>query len=120
MPRHTIRSRQSRTTNPTGKRARHARQPPAPQPDLQFPNGFVNPSTASGNETERQADWECPGYASMHAQAVASEEAQNALEQAEAEAFSNSESEGDSVCCSTLGAWFESDDDANDQEESKE
>ena len=47
--------------------------------------------------------------ASAHAQAVASEETQNALDRAEEEAFSNSESEADSACSSIFGAWSDSD-----------
>ena len=111
MPRRTKRSRQSRTANPTGKRARYTSPPtpqpdsaPAPQPDsapaplhppelLQPPTAFENPSAATSNEVEGQADLE--GDASVHAQAVASEEAQNALDQAEEEAFSVSDSDSE-------------------------
>ena len=51
--------------------------------------------------------------ASAHAQAVASEKTQNALDRAEEEAFSNSESEADSACSSILVAWSDSDGDAS-------
>ena len=94
------RSRQRRTANSAGKRARHA----SLQPTLQLPIGFENPSTSC--ETERQANLE--GDSSVHARAVASE-VQTALDRAEDEAPSNSESKGDCVCSSTLGAWSVSD-----------
>ena len=63
--------------------------------------------------------------ASAYAQAVASEETQNALDRAgeeafsnsESEAFSNSESEADSACSSIFGAWSDLDgDDASSSE----
>ena len=94
MPLRNKRSRQGRTPR-TGKKARHA-SPPTPQPELQPPIGFEYSST--GNEIERPPLANLEEDASAHAQAVASEETQNALDGAEEEAFSNSESEADSAC----------------------
>ena len=93
VPRRTKRSRQSRTADRAGKKTRNASRL-TPQLELQPPIGFGDLST--GNETERQADLE--EDASAHAQAVASEEIQSALDRAEEEVFSNSESEADSAC----------------------
>ena len=93
MPRRTKRSRQSRTADRAGKKTKDASRL-TPQLELQPPIGFGDPST--GNETERQADLE--EDASAHAQAVASEETQSALDRAEEDPFSNSESEADSAC----------------------
>ena len=90
-------------TKPAKHPSRHSRrkpqesqacQPtPQPEPQLQVPIGFDNPST--GSETERQAG-EDDSQASALAEAVSSEETQNALDRAEEETFSNSEPEGDS------------------------
>ena len=112
MPLRTKRSRQSGTAR-TGKKARHA-SPPTPQPELQPPINFEYPSTSNAIERPPLADLE--EDASAHAQAVASEEIQNALDRAEEEAFSNSESEADSACCSIFGAWSDSDGDASSSE----
>ena len=89
MPKYSKGSRQSiRVGIATAncKRARRASRPPPPQLELpvQPPAGLNNPSTDS--EIERQAE----------ADAVASEETQNALDRAEEETFSNSEPKGDS------------------------
>ena len=108
MPQRIERSRQCRIANLTGKRARHAR-PHTPWHGLQLPIGFGNPNT--GSEAESQADFEVD--ANAHARAVASQEAQNARDRAQEEAFRNSVSGWGSTFSSTLGAWPDSDGDAS-------